>query len=49
MVSALLVEERRGQGGRVHGGVPYNDKNGAAPHRHISSRCEEWLEGCLRN
>jgi len=48
MVSALSVEERRGQGGRVHGGVPY-DENGAAPHWHISSWCEEWLEGCLRN
>jgi len=37
MVSALSVEERQGQGGRVHGGVLYDDENGAAPHRHISS------------
>jgi len=49
MVSALSVEERRGQGDQVHGGVPYDDENGAALYRHISSWCEEWLEGCLRN
>jgi len=49
VASALSVEERRGQGGQGHGGVPYDDGNGGAPHRHISSWCEEWLEGCLRS